>query len=460
MVRAKGKSVRTILALAAAGASLSLATQSAWASVFNWVGPTDGTGTWSTAAGWTVDGNANTGNLLPGLNDDVTLAGAAGNTIVDQNFTIKTLTLSGHGSGTTNTVTDALVNSNNAVLTINQGLSAELNHRNINVPIALGADVTFAFTGSFPTGRLNSTVTGAHSVTYTASGVDVIFSGNNTFSDFTIESGTADPNNSNGTPLGQGTVYLGGSTPATSAANTGLNFQSNLLSGWSSVDITARAGAGTRKIAFAFGGSATYNLPSDITLEKDLTIDRSGGGAATFSGQISGSGGLIKTGIAQVVMATTAKTYTGATNVTAGEFTIASTSSLANAAITITPTGKASAAMDGAGTLFFQPGNLITVAGATFDVSGTPTPFTGTLDASQLHFDLTNLSLADHELVDYTNGTLILPSTLNDLLTQGSKDMGFSLIDTGTQIWAALPEPASALLILGGLGMLGLRRRK
>jgi hypothetical protein len=93
MDRANGKTVRTILALTAAAAALSLATGPAWASVFNWVGPTDGTGTWSTTADWTVDGNTNTGNLLPGLNDDVTLAGAAANTVDDQRFIIKSQTM-------------------------------------------------------------------------------------------------------------------------------------------------------------------------------------------------------------------------------------------------------------------------------------------------------------------------------------------------------------------------------
>jgi autotransporter-associated beta strand protein len=219
-------------------------------------------------------------------------------------------------------------------------------------------------------------------------------------------------------------------------------------------------------------GNIFVNSPGTLVLDGDW----SNGGNTPFVRVVSGNGSMIKQGPGTVNIAS-ANSYTGGTAVNSGTLLI--TGSVAG-----TTTVNAGATLGGAGTL-----DVINVVGGTFapgNGTGTLTAGTLTLDAaSTLKFELT---LGDTTIgggindLAIVNGNLTLDGTLQVTELGGplSNDEIYTLFDysgtltdnglaldpsflavhpgaaiiidtVNTQVLLSVPEPASAVSILGGL---------
>lgn len=229
-------------------------------------------------------------------------------------------------------------------------------------------------------------------------------------------------------------------------------------------------------------GNIFVNNPGTLVLDGDW----SNGGNTPFVRVVSGSGNMIKQGPGTVNMASV-NTYTGGTAVNGGTL-------LVTGSVVGTTTVNAGATLGGAGTL-----DVVNVVGgmiAPGNGIGTMTTGTLALDAASilklelaLGNDTAGGGINDLAIV---NGNLTLDGTLqitelggplssDDIYTlfdysgtltdNGlSIDAGFLaahpqaaiIIDTvNTQVLLSVPEPASALSLLGGLCLLaGLRRRR
>ena len=130
----------------------------------------------------------------------------------------------------------------------------------------------------------------------------------------------------------------------------------------------------------------TTSMPMALTGENGaFTFDTAF--AHTFTGILSGNGGLTKTGTGRLTLQNT-NTYTGVTHVAGG--TLSVTGALASCAITV----DGDARFDGTGTLAWHPGQTVTVHG------------TAELGGFSLIFG-ERPSTGEHTLVDYHDGTLV-----------------------------------------------------
>jgi autotransporter-associated beta strand protein len=250
-----------------------------------------------------------------------------------------------------------------------------------------------------------------------------------------------------------------------------------------------------------YSGTITVNTSSGTASSqtaKPITVTAAAGGRVNFTGGIVrdsaslGSGDtLTKTGLG-IVSIEAANTYSGATLVNAGTLLVNGSLSAGGSAVTVAD----SAALGGAGTInrdvsvsaggIFTPGDF---NGSGISQTGS-LAFVGNLafaDTSSLLFDLGTASdtvfvtgdLTLDGLLTVTGGTGFGAGTytlfsytgifLNNGLTLGALPSGYTYsLDTATTglvslTVSAVPEPASAAMYLGMVGLVGsvcLRRRR
>lgn len=222
--------------------------------------------------------------------------------------------------------------------------------------------------------------------------------------------------------LGSGAVLLGDSTGSSAAT---LNVRATIASGFTN-NVTVRSGSsGTKTLTTNQTGGVV--LGGTLTLDDNLALTTSTDG--TFNNVISGTGNIVKTGNAALILAG-ANTFSGNLTVNTGAFTLAATT----------------------GSLTFYIGTN----GVANQVNGTTNgavAFNGTFN-----FNLSGASLADGNswtLVSLAStaetygGTFAITGFTqnNDIWTNGS---GLTFTEsTGILSYTAVPEPSTWALLLG-----------
>jgi autotransporter-associated beta strand protein len=412
--------------------------------------------------------------------------------------------------------------------------------------ISFTADTTLAATSGGAAGTLTwageVTLNGTGSVrklTQASATQDTVFSNtikNGTVSDFTVDfTGTRSvslgaANTFNGTMLVTGT---GGGGLALAHVNALQN-----------ATLDTGSATASRAVTFTAAGTNTYNIGA-LQGADDLAIGAntiSVGAKAvdtTFSGAISGTGGLTKSGSGKLTL-TANNPYTGVTNISGGTLALTGTASVASSSslriaanTTLDVTGVTGSSYTLATTQSISGTGTIVATGKTFVAAGTLTPGNspGTLvqdgGAMQLAANGNfNWEIADalgaagtgYDSVSLIGGAVLDLSQLSDtnryninlitlssvnpdvsgnaanfnntqnytwtLFSTGSAIAGFNsnlftinatgftndinggtfsvaLADSNTDLilrFTAIPEPSTALL--GGLGILGLLRRR
>ncbi|MEN6449539.1 MAG: autotransporter-associated beta strand repeat-containing protein [Thermoguttaceae bacterium] len=263
--------------------------------------------------------------------------------------------------------------------------------------------------------------------------------------------------------LAAATEYLGNYGSGTFTQTGGSNSASNLIfasiSGSSGVydlnggvlSTTAMSrGSGTSQFNFGggtlkAGGRLSTSLPMTLTgVGGNANVDTAGF-VVTFSGSLSGRGGLNKLGSNTLTLAA-ANTYTGDTTVGAGTLTLANSGSL------LLDVNNAT-------------NSLITVAsGAKLDLFGTIRVDTGDITISSGNWTL--VSNAGTDVYEPSFSLAMLNSgsftQVNDIWTyvSGSRQWTFTE-STGVLSLVTVPEPSTLVLLsVAAIGLLGCAWRK
>ena len=215
------------------------------------------------------------------------------------------------------------------------------------------------------------------------------------------------------TKAGAGTLILGGANTysGTTLVNAGTLELSNVNALQNSLLDTGTSGA--QVVTFTVGGNNTYNIAGlqgadALAIGGNTLSVGSGGGDTTYSGAISGTGGLTKTGIGRLSLSGSSS-YNGATTVSAGDLNL-SGGSIASSAVTVASGASLSGygsvgTIGGAGAI--NPGNspgILTTpqvnpsAGTTFNFE-----MTGTAPI------YSNAASSVNDLIRITGGTPFSP---------------------------------------------------
>jgi len=242
--------------------------------------------------------------------------------------------------------------------------------------VILGSNVdVYANSPTAPV-QFDSIVTGGGAINKYGVGT-VSVTRNNTFSGgINIFQGVADVF-SNANAAGTGTITVGGVDSADDAT---------LSVGTTATRpnaITVNAGAGARTILMrsttASGGNPT--LSGTVTLNKAATFEvelvtASTQDRMTLSGQVSGTGGIVKTNTGILILSGSGNNYTGTTDIQGGKLYLAGNGRLGSGAVTIASGANLDFATSTSGTNFVA--NNISGDGQIFqNLASTDTRFTG-----------------------------------------------------------------------------------
>lgn len=287
----------------------------------------------------------------------------------------------------------------------------------------------------------------------------LILSGNNTYSD--------------GLRLNAGTVEFG---------HDGANGTGTLTLNAG----TIRAGGGARSIdeAVTVGGDFTVGGANNLTLSgamalgasnRTVTVDNTGN--TTFSGVVSGSGGLVKAGNGVLILSSaSANTFTGATTVSGGTLNVATSGALGGTS-SVTIGSGGTLLLSGASTTRINDVAGITLDGGTLDQNGGTETMgvltmladstislggSGALTFANTAWSGSGLTITGWTGLNYgpsTAGKIFFSSSMSNQILSGITFSGFQsgayVLSTGEVV--PVPEPAPLIAGLLVVGMFGLR---
>jgi autotransporter-associated beta strand protein len=356
-----------------------------------WKGATNSS--WTDSGNWATDASGTTATSLPSATDDITFsaigASTRGNTTLDQDFTIRSLTIADSaavgirsGSGGPHTLTIAGLAGTGIDVQSGAGL------------FSLDANLTFA--GASNTVTVNNNA-GAEINGVIGGGNGLIKAGTGTLNLGAVSNYTGS------TKVTQGWLVtdVTGALPATTDLILGTVNSSVAgavdLSGRkltvNSLSTAAGNSAGAGNIITSNNGQATLTISSTTT-------------NSTFGGLISGPLSLVKGGAGTTLTLTAANTYTGSTTITGGTLQIGTSGSAASIG------GSSGVSVNGGTTL-----SIINAVGNTFtnkvsnDAGGIGTVVINSGNSMTLSGALTNGSAGELALTQSGAGTTILTNT-------------------------------------------------
>jgi fibronectin-binding autotransporter adhesin len=329
-----------------------------------------------------------------------------------------------------------------------------------NIDLSAGKDVTFSpVTGLFHNG---GTISGTGGIVKTGAGILGLGASNSFTGGVKINEGTVrwDAPNAIAT---NNTITLG---QTASANNATLDIFANAF--FTINNIIVSSGAGARTISGSAGGNnpvLTANI--DLSAGQDVTFSPVTG--LFQNGTISGTGGLVKTGVGQLTL-NVSNSFTGDTTVSTGTFRLGNVDAIRNSTLNTGTSGSQTVEFAVAGTNTYNLGGLagadeLAIGANTISVgaNNASTAYSGVLSGTGGSLSKTGtgtLTLSGNNT--YTGGTTITDGTLvvgNSALTatiqSNSVVVAFSSTPTdGT--YPVLPGPVDSASLVSVPSVTGL----